>query len=263
VVATGAPVARILPGEGVELAGGERLRAPCVVSNADPRVTLRLLGDAADAAWRDRVGTIPMESVTVKVNFTLSELPNFRARPGTSEPHHFAQINTPLTKTEWRTSHAAANAGELPERLWTELYLHTAYDASVAPAGVHTMSAFCQYVPHRFATGTWDSRRADVGERVIESIARFCTNVPQAIIDMEVLGPPDVEQRVGLTGGHIFQGEILPDYMWDRRLEAHAPRGKRDRDQRPKRRVRSPERPAVLRHMPFKRTSAPRSAALI
>jgi phytoene dehydrogenase-like protein len=40
---------------------------------------------------------------------------------------------------------------------------------------------------------------------------------------MEVLGPPDIERRVGLTGGHIFQGEILPEYMWDRRLAARTP----------------------------------------
>jgi phytoene dehydrogenase-like protein len=44
VVAAGVPVARILPGEGVELSAGEMIRAPVVVSNADPRVTLRLLG---------------------------------------------------------------------------------------------------------------------------------------------------------------------------------------------------------------------------
>ena len=41
VVAAGVPVARILPGEGVELDSGERIPAPHVVSNADPRVTLR------------------------------------------------------------------------------------------------------------------------------------------------------------------------------------------------------------------------------
>ena len=29
--------------------------------------------------------------------------------------------------------------------------------------------------------------------------------------------------RVGLTGGHIFQGEILPQYMWDQRLPARTP----------------------------------------
>ena len=36
VVATGVPVARILPGEGVELAGGERISAPVVVSQRRP-----------------------------------------------------------------------------------------------------------------------------------------------------------------------------------------------------------------------------------
>ena len=51
-VAAGAPVARIIPGEGVELAGGERIQAPIVISNADPVVTARLLGAAADPGWR-------------------------------------------------------------------------------------------------------------------------------------------------------------------------------------------------------------------
>ena len=37
VVAAGVPVARILPGEGVELVSGERILATDVVSNADPR----------------------------------------------------------------------------------------------------------------------------------------------------------------------------------------------------------------------------------
>jgi phytoene dehydrogenase-like protein len=58
---------------------------------------------------------------------------------------------------------------------------------------------------------------------VVGSIARFCSNLPAAITAMDVLGPPDIERRVGLTGGHIFQGEILPAYMWDRRLQARTP----------------------------------------
>jgi phytoene dehydrogenase-like protein len=28
---------------------------------------------------------------------------------------------------------------------------------------------------------------------------------------------------MGLTGGHIFHGDVLPDQMWDRRLEARTP----------------------------------------
>ena len=54
-VAAGVSVAKIVPGEGVLLEGGERISAPVVISNADPRTTLRLLGDAADAGWRKQV----------------------------------------------------------------------------------------------------------------------------------------------------------------------------------------------------------------
>jgi phytoene dehydrogenase-like protein len=222
-VAAGMPVARILPTEGVELEGGERISAPTVVSNADPVVTARLLGTAADPAWKRRVSAVPMKSATVKLNAALRELPNFTARPGTRMPHHLATINTPLTKAEWQAGHAEATAGRLPQRVWTEIYLQTAYDPSVAPPGAHLMSVFSQYVPHTFVNGTWDDHREAAGDLVLRSIGRFTSNIPDAVLAREVLGPPDVEQRLGLTGGQIFQGECLPDYMWEHRLEYRTP----------------------------------------
>ena len=111
VVAAGVPVARILPGEGVELESGERIRRPDVVSNADPRRTLACWTAAPTRTGPRRCEAIPIEGVTVKVNMTLTELPNFTARPGTREPHHTGQVNTPLTKPEWRDHHRAANDG--------------------------------------------------------------------------------------------------------------------------------------------------------
>jgi phytoene dehydrogenase-like protein len=222
-VASGVPVRQILPGEGVVLEGGERIAARVVVSNADPRVTLRLLGTAAEDGWRRSVERTPMEGCTVKLNVHLRELPNFRARPGTDEPHHYGQINAPLTKDEWKQGFAAARRGELPDQLWCELYFQSVHDASVAPAGTHTMSIFAQYVPYKFARGTWNERRDEVRKLALSSLARFCSNIDRAVIDTQVLGPPDIEQKVGLTGGHIFQGECLPAYMWANRLTARTP----------------------------------------
>jgi phytoene dehydrogenase-like protein len=223
VVATGVPVARILPGEGVELVSGGRIPAPQIISNADPAVTLRLLGGAAEEGWAAQVRALPTKGVTAKVNLRLSELPDFLARPGVSRPHHTGQVNTPLSKDEWRLYHRTANEGGLPPRTWNELYLHTVFDRSVVPEGVHTLSVFAQYVPNRFREGDWHSRREEVGRVVVSSIGKFCSNIPAAVTGMEVLGPPDIEERVGLTGGHIFQGEILPQYMWERRLRARTP----------------------------------------
>lgn len=223
VIATGVPVAQILPAEGVVLEGGERISAPVVISNADPRQTQKLLGPAADSAWNKRVESIPIEGCTVKLNVLLRELPNFTARPGTNKPHHYGQINAPLTKTEWRDGFSAAKRGELPKHLWCELYFQSVHDPSVAPTGQHTMSVFAQYVPYKFAHGTWDERREEVRRLALGSLARFCSNIESAVIDAQVLGPPDIERKVGLTGGHIFQGECLPEYMWSNRLSARTP----------------------------------------
>jgi phytoene dehydrogenase-like protein len=222
-VVSGVPVARIVPGEGVELEGGERIRARVVVSNADPRRTLALLGEEADAGWRAQVELVPMEGCTVKLNVHLRELPNFTARPGVNEAHHYGQINAPLSKDEWKAGFAAAQQGELPEHLWCELYFQSAHDPSIVPAGEHTMSVFAQYVPYKFARGSWNERRDEVRALAMKSLARFCSNIPGAVIDAQVLGPPDIEEKVGLTGGHIFQGECLPPYMWANRLSARTP----------------------------------------
>jgi phytoene dehydrogenase-like protein len=227
VVATGIPVARIIPGVGVELAAGEKIFAPVVISNADPRRALAMLDGAADPAWKSQVESVPIEGCTVKLNVLLRELPNFTARPGILEPHHYGQINAPLTKDEWKASFAAARSGKLADALWCELYFQSAHDPTVVPAGQHTMSVFAQYVPYAFAKGSWDTHRDEVRRLALNSIGRFCSNISDdpdsAVLDVQVLGPPDIEEKVGLTGGHIFQGECLPQYMWSRRLSARTP----------------------------------------
>jgi phytoene dehydrogenase-like protein len=223
LVAAGVPIAQILPGEGVVLEGSERILAPVIISNADPRRTLRMLDTAADGRWREQVEAIPIEGCTVKLNVHLRELPNFTSRPGTREAHHYGQINAPLTGKEWKAAFAAAKNGDLAEHLWCELYFQSVHDATVVPPGEHTMSIFAQYVPYKFSNGTWDERRDEVRKLALKSVGRFCANMDTAVIDAQVLGPPDIEQKVGLTGGHIFQGECLPQYMWSKRLSTRTP----------------------------------------
>ena len=85
------------------------------------------------------------------------------------------------------------------------------------------MSMFTQYVPYRFADGDWDQHREAAKNLALDALARYCSNIPEAVIDAEALGPPDIEKKVGLSGGHIFQGECLPAYMWGNRLRPRTP----------------------------------------
>ena len=49
------------------------------------------------------------------------------------------------------------------------------------------MSVFAQYVPYKFARGTWDERRGEVLKLALGSLERFCSNINYAVIDAQVL----------------------------------------------------------------------------
>ena len=104
-----------------------------------------------------------------------------------------------------------------------ELYFQSAYDDTVTPPGKHVMSVFCQYAPYELAVGDWETRRDEIGESMLDRIAEYAPDIHDCVEETQVLGPPDIETRIGLSGGHIFQGQVLPDQMWDRRLEARTP----------------------------------------
>ena len=222
VLATGVGVGAILPGEGVRLDGGELVRAEVVVSNADPKRTLRLCTGDVPPAFRARVEAWSVDSPVVKLNCGLSRLPRFSAAPGGSDHVYRAMVTISGGIDATQAAFEACRRGE-PAPDWCEVYFSTPDDPSLAPPGRHTMSVFAQYAPYRLASGEWSSRRREIGERVLDQVARFAPDLYDCVEHVQVLGPPDIEERTGLTGGHIFQGSCLPDQMWDRRFAPRTP----------------------------------------
>lgn len=76
---------------------------------------------------------------------------------------------------------------------------------------------FVQYAPYDLAAGSWDEQRDEIGANIIDTFAEYAPNLPSAIEHMLVLGPRDIEATIGITGGNIFHGEILPDQMFNGR----------------------------------------------
>jgi phytoene dehydrogenase-like protein len=222
VLACGVPVAEILPGEGVTLDDGTRLRAPTVICNADPKRLLGLLeGHEIDAGYRERLEPWKVRSPVVKFNAALDRLPTWTAAPGEAWPAR-ATIDVTGTIDEAQRAFEACERGE-PAVEFGEIYIQTGYDPSPAPEGKHLMSVFGQYAPYDLDAGDWDSRRDEVARQFIDLIARFAPDFEDCLDEHEVLGPPDIESRIGLTGGNIFQGEVTPDQMWQGRLPARTP----------------------------------------
>lgn len=205
---------------GVVLEGGEEIEAPAVLSNADPKRTLKLIDPSR--LPDDYVGDIdvlPTEGTVVKVNCALSGLPRFEGMGDGSSagPEHLGTITISPSIEYLESACSAAAEGRPAERMFCEAWIQTASEPELAPEGKHTLSVFAQYAPYRLAEGTWEERRDEIGDLVISTLEGYAPGLSDLIEDRLVLGPPDLEERFGLTGGNIFHGEILPDWLFDRR----------------------------------------------
>ncbi len=217
LIATGTPVEAIEPGRGVRLSDGPLVRARAILSNADPATTLTLLADQPEG-FRTQVESTPRLGTSAKVNYALSGLPEFQHPFGA-----MATVNVGASVAGLHASAGAARRGDLPDHVWGELYIQSPYDSSIVPEGKQIMSCFAQYLPYEFSEGDWDTRRKEVEARITAQIERYAPGFTSLIEAVEVSGPPDIERRIGLKGGHIFHGECLPDYMWDKRIPYRTP----------------------------------------
>ena len=223
-LAAGTPVAAIEPGVGVRLAGGERIRARVVVVATPTRSAVldAARGRGAGRVRRAGSATWRATSPVVKVNCALARLPEFPAAPGDRPTCTGRRSRSSGSIDETQAGCDAARRGELAI-VWCELYFQSVHDPSVAPAGC----AHHERLRAVRARVRWPAvRPRGASESVTRSsaaIARSAPDVASCVSERQVLAPADVEERVGLTGGHIFQGEILPDQMWDRRFAARTP----------------------------------------
>ena len=166
----------------------------------------------------EELGRVRVRGSVVKVLLALNELPDFVALPGKDlGPQHTGAIVINPSIDYLQEAWEDCEQGHPSTKPFMEGYIQSATEGGLAPPGKHTMSLFCQYAPYDLAGGTWEERREEIGANIVETFAEYAPNLPEAIEHMEVLGPPDIEERIGITGGNIFHGEILPDQMFANR----------------------------------------------
>ena len=216
-----AEVARVLVRDGaavgVALASGEEYLAPIVASNADARVTfLRLLEPRTlPEDFVAAVERISYESASLKINVALSELPSFRALPGTAPGlQHRGTIHICPDQDYIERAYDDAKYGRPSARPVLECTIPSVVDPSVAPPGRHLMSMFVQYAPYRLREGSWDDLREPFADRCFDLLDEYAPNFKRSVLARQVLTPLDLERTFNLTGGNIFQGAMTPSQLF-------------------------------------------------
>ena len=226
-VETDAAVARVLVEQGravgVALEDGRELRAKTVVSNLNPKLLYTKLferGHLDDDTAR-RIGRYRCASGTFRMNVALSELPDFVAAPGTAlQPHHQSGILVGHSLRYFEQAYFDAkskehNPGWAREPV-VELVISSTLDDTLAPAGQHVASLFCQHVDPE-VDGGWDLHRDTVARLMIDTVDAVAPNFASSVLGYEALSPLDLERRFGLVGGDIFHGALGLDQLFSAR----------------------------------------------
>jgi phytoene dehydrogenase-like protein len=205
---------------GVELADGSLVRARRVVSSAHPITTyLDLVGEdrLPPRVVRD-VKRYRTRSGSVKLNVALGELPTFPSWDQDGELHRGLVAVSPSIEYLER-AWDDAKYGRMSEHPYIEVVFPTAHEPEgLAPEGEHLMLGFSQYGPYELREGSWDEGgREEYARRALGALGAFAPNLEASVERVEVLTPRDLEERFGLIGGNIMQGELTPDQMFSLR----------------------------------------------
>jgi phytoene dehydrogenase-like protein len=221
-----APVERIAVRGGraarIELRDGSVVDAETILVSAAPQTIFLHLLDRTAVPPGLYAKALDWEStgVSCKLNLALGELPNFVARPGTNEqPHHRATIHVAPSLEYLQTAYADSQTGGSSREPMLECFMQTPTDPSLAPAGKHILSVFAQYFPYARGGRPWlAADRDSIADLIVATLARYAPNIPAAIEHRQMLAPPDLEAILGLPGGHIFHGELLPGQIYEQRF---------------------------------------------
>ncbi len=206
---------------GVVTEKGELIRARSVISNLNPKL---LYGSLIDAAvlpqdFRERIGRWRCGSGTFRMNVALAELPDFTALPGrAAADHHTAGIIMAPSLAYMDQAYLDAKAGGWSKRPIVEMLIPSTLDDSLAPAGQHVASLFCQHVAPVLPNGaSWDAHREEVADVMVDLVNSHAPNFKAAVLGRQILSPLDLERTFGLVGGDIFHGALSLDQLFSAR----------------------------------------------
>ena len=226
-IETDAEVAKLLVVDGkavgVALADGRELRANTIASNLNPKLLYTKLVERSqlDDDTAQRIERYRCGSGTFRMNVALSELPDFTAMPGTQlQPHHQSGILVGPSLQYFEQAYfdaksKAHNAGWARKPI-VEVVISSTLDDTLAPAGQHVASLFCQQVNPE-VDGGWDAHRDTVAKLMIDTVNDYAPNFARSVLGYEALSPLDLERRIGLVGGDIFHGALGLDQMFSAR----------------------------------------------
>jgi hypothetical protein len=180
-----------------------------VLVNADPVRLEALAGPTQSAPRRRAVAAVARErpGTTLKLNLALRELPRFTSMP---EPRGSTTARSTCSPTwttrspRWTEALRRRSRVEVPDRPPIELYLHTAVDPSLRTRRATTRAPCSSSGSPTGPRGQLGRPRRPDRRPLLALVDEVAPGTSELVVDRQVLHPAAIEDRFGITGGHIF-----------------------------------------------------------
>ncbi|GAB3089033.1 phytoene desaturase family protein [Lysobacter terrae] len=180
---------------GVVLDNGQEISAPAVFSAADPRHTLLDLVGAPELppefVWHTR--SIKMRGAVAKVHLLTDGSHGLPAGTLAVAP----------TLKYLERAFDAAKYGEISAQPYLE-----------ATTAGDVVSIHFQFAPYKLRQQDWDSARATIEQRAIDTLSAHFPALKGSIRQTRSLTPVDLERMFGLTEGDPNHGQLILDQMF-------------------------------------------------
>jgi phytoene dehydrogenase-like protein len=204
---------------GIVLENGTAVRARTIVANVDPQSLFQSLlpSEVVPDTVRKRMKAWKAGSGTFRINVALAKLPAFSALPGEGDHLTAGIVLAPSLAYMDRAYRDCVRHGWSKAPI-VEMVIPSTLDDSLAPAGAHVASLFCQHVAPQFADGSsWDQHRETVADLMIETVETYAPGFKASVIGRQSLSPLDLQRIFGLPNGDIFHGALTLDQLFSAR----------------------------------------------
>ncbi|MDP3411306.1 NAD(P)/FAD-dependent oxidoreductase, partial [Bosea sp. (in: a-proteobacteria)] len=171
---------------GVRTEDGRVHRAKRVVANVNPKLLFTKLVPQSElpADFAERMRGYRCGSGTFRMNVALSELPDFSCLPGRARAeHHTAGIILAPSLRYMEQAYFDARQHGWSQQPIVEMLIPSTLDDSLAPAGAHVASLFCQHVAPELPDGkSWPEHRDTVAQRMIDTVNAFAPNFKASVL---------------------------------------------------------------------------------
>ncbi len=215
-IRTGAEVQKIILNDtgstrGVIITSDEEILAKKIAASCTPQETFLHLLDEAQIDYQLEywIQKIRNRGTTAKINLAVNKAVSLN---GVS----FTHARTGNTLDEMEKAFDPIKYREVTSSPFLDIHIPTVENPSLAPKGHSVISILAHQIPYDFKLGWTAENKNILGQNVLQVLEKYAPGITPGVVHMQVESPLDLEEKYGLTQGHIYHGEHFVDQLLTR-----------------------------------------------